>query len=152
VLPIPHCLPPPPERREKEGPLTLVYLGGARGDKGYDRLPGLVDALAEDYLKTGRARFIIQSNYGISLEEPQMARARRSLAAWSANMVELIDQPLDTAAFHTRLFSADIVLLPYRAELHRRRSAGILVQAAMAGIPTIVPAASWLASEAPAGA
>src|SRR5262245_56576987 len=56
VLPIPHCLPEPlPDGiRNSSEPLTLAFLGGARGDKGFHLLPGLVEAM-DHYLVEGRA-------------------------------------------------------------------------------------------------
>ncbi len=154
VLPIPHCLPDRPDDliQRSPKPLTLGYLGGARGDKGFDLLPSLVEALADDYLATDRIRFRIQSNYGLSLEEQQMARATARLARFQRCGVELIGQALDVSSYQRLLFSSDIVLLPYRADVYRRRSSGILIQAAAAGIPTVVPKATWLESEAPVGA
>jgi glycosyltransferase involved in cell wall biosynthesis len=154
ILPIPHCLPElTPERaRDSTEPLTLAYLGGARGDKGYGLLPGLVEALAKDYLATRRARFLIQSNYGLSFDEPQIAKARDSLSRFQRGWIQLVEGPLDTTAFQAALFSADILLLPYRADIYRRRSSGLLVQAAAVGIPTVVPDDTWLNTEAPPGA
>lgn len=153
VLPIPHCLHDPVARPDRRpGPLTMSYLGGARGDKGFALLPGLADAMAEPLLKTGHARLRIQCNYALSTEEPIMADARRKLARFPNGWVELIDWPLDTTTFQSALLTTDLLLLPYRADIYRRRSSGLLVQAMVAGIPTIVPANTWLATEAPAGA
>jgi hypothetical protein len=150
VLPIPHGLRDPvagPDHRT--GLLTIAYLGGARGDKGFDLLPSLVEAMAEPILKKGRARFRIQANYALSAEEPRMAEARRKLARFPGSWVELIDQPPEMAAFQSALLSTDLLLLPYRSDIYRRRSSGLLVQAMVAGIPTVVPKGTWLASEAP---
>src|SRR5262249_55861080 len=86
ILPIPHYVcENPNEQKRKQGPLVLAYLGGARGDKGFDQLPELVGALADKYLKLGRVRFLVQSSYSLSLEEPKMAKARRKLANFPRN-------------------------------------------------------------------
>ena len=152
VLPIPHALRtlPAPIRRA-EGPLTLASLGGARGDKGFDLLPALVEALAPDYLATGRARLLIQSNYSLSREEPLMAASRRRLAR-HPEWVQLINHTLDHDDFETTLFRTDILLLPYRTQTYLRRSSSLLIQAMVSGIPTVVPEGTWLAAEAPPGA
>jgi hypothetical protein len=153
VLPIPHGLDASIIRRRPEGaPLTLAYLGGARGDKGFHLLPDLIAALADDHLATHRARFLIQTSYSFSREEPLMARTKRSLARFPRSWVALIEAPLDTAAFAQALASTDLLLLPYDPETYRRRSSGLLVQAMVAGIPVIVPEGTWLATAAPEGA
>ena len=153
VLPIPHGLDALPVRtRPAERILTLAYLGEARGDKGFHLLPGLVEALADDYLATGRVRFLIQANYGFSREEALMAQAKVRLARFPDSWVHLIEAPLDVAAFAQALLSTDLLLLPYDPDTYRRRSSGLLVQAMVAGIPTVVPAGTWLAAEAPEGA
>lgn len=153
VLPIPHGLDAPINRRRPDGaPLTLAYLGGARGDKGFHLLPDLIAALADDYLVTRRARFLIQTNYAFSREEPLMAHTKRSLARFPPSWVELISAPLDAAAFAQALASTDLLLLPHDRQTYRHRSSGLLVQAMVAGIPTIVSEGTWLATEAPEGA
>lgn len=151
VLPIPHCLhAATPHRARSGGPLRLIYLGNARNEKGFDQLPELAWSL-RSWLAEGRVQLVAQSNVPVSLEEATMARCIRELQRYPGDQVALIGSPLSMPAFQELLFSADIVLLPYRTECYRRRSSGILVQAGVAGKPTVVPANSWLATEAPAG-
>lgn len=150
VLPIPHAMHDPAIRPRSEGhKLTLAYLGGARGDKGFHLLPDLVEALADEYLATGRARFRIQTNYALSREEPLMAAAKRRLKRFPRAWVELIEQPLNAQAFNAAFCGSDLLLLPYDREIYRRRSSGLLVKAMVAGVPAIVPEGTWLAYEAP---
>jgi glycosyltransferase involved in cell wall biosynthesis len=150
VLPIPHGLrdfrPPP---RQHGQPLTISYLGGARGDKGFDSLPGLVEALAAEFLESGRARFLVQASYSLSLEEPLMARTKQALKRFPREWVEVIEAPLSSGDFERALVRSDILLLPYRPEIYRRRSSGLLIQAMVCGIPTILPEGTWLETEAP---
>ena len=154
VLPIPHCLDeqsPPPDRGPGL-PLRLVYLGNARSEKGFDLLPGLLAGLKKDCFDTGRAKLVAQANIPVSLEEADIARAVKRLSAYPGSQVELLERELSLEAFQDLLHSADVVLLPYRADLYRRRSSGILVQALAAGKPVVVPQDSWLAAEASQGA
>lgn len=152
VLPIPQLVPEGISQRERlPGPLVIGSLGGARGDKGFDLLPPLVRALASDYLPNAQARFLIQANYGVSREEPLMARCRRELGEFPETWVQLIDCAVDQASFWQLLRSVDILLLPYHAETYRRRSSGLLIQAGIAGIPTVVPRGTWLERNAPEG-
>ena len=81
-----------------------------------------------------------------------MAKTTAALKRLPRAWVELIEQPPDAAAFRRALEATDLLLLPYQAEVYRRRSSGLLVQAMALGIPTVVPEETWLAAKAPAGA
>lgn len=151
VVPIPHCLPDVPERAAAEGPAQLVYLGNARSEKGFQHLPDMVAYNREVLFATGKARLIAQSNSPMGLDAGLMAPVLRRLRAMPDH-VDLIDRPLSVAEFQDLLFSADLVLLPYDATAYRKRSSGILIQAAVAGKPVVVPEDSWLADEAVPGA
>ena len=153
VLPIPHGLDIIPERvRPAHAPLTLSFLGGARADKGFHLLPELVASLAEDYLATGKIRFLIQTTYGLSREAPLMWKTKQALKAFPQDWVELIESPPDQAEFNAALQATDLLLLPYDRQTYARRSSGLLIQALAAGIPTIVTDGTWLADVAPQGA
>ena len=152
LVPIPHCLGDRPSAGDAvAGPVTLVYLGNARGEKGFHLLADMVDALSERYFDSGAVRLVAQSNIPESLNEGAIIAARARLAARPDAEVRLLGEPLSVAAFQDLLFSADIVLLPYEAAAYRRRSSGILVQAAVTGKPVVVPADTWLADAAPEG-
>jgi hypothetical protein len=153
VLPIPHCLPAPrPTPPSPRRALSIVYLGNARREKGFHLLPDLVDALSTQFLATGRARFIIQSNINTGIGEPGIAEAVRRLAAYPKAQVELLAAQMPVEAFQALVLSADVILLPYDRALYRRRSSGILVQALAAACPVIVPSRSWLAGQPAIGA
>jgi glycosyltransferase involved in cell wall biosynthesis len=157
VVPIPHCLPEHmftgdalpalPDR-----PLAIVYLGNARREKGFQLLPDLVDQLADAYLATGRARFILQSNVNFGAGEPGIAAAVRHLETYDPAHVTLVDEQMSVADFQALVLAADIILLPYDPELYASRSSGILMQALAAGCPVIVPAGCWLAHQPDAAA
>jgi glycosyltransferase involved in cell wall biosynthesis len=153
LLPIPHDLPADAVAGERTstGPVVATYLGDARTEKGFQALPAAVGALRSSHLDTGRLRFVLQANSSMSLEDAVIERARRALAAYPRQQVELLHDALDATAFVERLVQADLVLLPYAAEAYRRRSSGILVQALACGKPVVVPAGSWLAAVAPPG-
>ncbi len=154
LLPIPHELPftvDPCESKRSSEPLILTYLGNARTEKGFHHLPGLVKALNRSSLVSSRVKFVIQANSSMSLEEGVIQNARKQLAAYKQDNVQLLLGPLSSTEFRQHLFEADIVLMPYQAELYQRRSSGIMVQAIAAGRPVVVPANSWMANAAPPG-
>jgi hypothetical protein len=150
VLPIPHSHPGDElQSCAQEQQIILGFLGGAREDKGFHLLPALVEGLAKDYLVTGRARFLIQCSHSFDLDATLVERTVRRLGAFPDSWVELINDPMPQAEFQRALRSTHILLLPYRRDTYRRRSSGLLIQAAAAGIPTVVPAGTWLAQAAP---
>lgn len=154
TLPIPHCLPS--DRTSglprKAGPLRIVYLGDARGEKGFHLLPDLVDALADKLFPDARARFVFQANVSVGGDSPVLSEARRRLAAYPSAQVELMLEQLEISAFHGLLRSADIVVLPYDRHAYARRSSGILIQALAAGRVVVVPSQTWMARQVDSGA
>lgn len=149
ILPILHGLDLSLSRnRSPDAPLTLSFLGGARRDKGFQLLPGLIAALNGDAAYAGRIRFLIQATFGVSREEALMARTRRALRAFPRDGVTLIETPPERMEFQRAIISTDLMLLPYDPVVYRRRSSGLLIQAMAAGIPTIIPNHSWLSDMA----
>jgi glycosyltransferase involved in cell wall biosynthesis len=154
LLPIPHGLPEQvlSFRDHARVPVCFTYLGNARTEKGFHHLPDAVDQLHSSHLKTGRICFVIQANSNMSLEDLIITEARRRLARYPRNHVELLLHSLAIPEFQRRLGRADVILLPYLAERYRRRSSGILIQALVCGKPVVVPRNSWLADETPSAA
>lgn len=153
VLPIPHGLHlvNKPSRAEN-APLTLSYLGGARGDKGFHRIPALIAELTTNPTMKNRLHFQIQTTFGISREEPLMAKTKQALRGFPHNLVTLLETPPDEEEFEKALLATDILLLPYDRAAYERRSSGLLIQALAAGIPAVIPSHTWLSSVAPPGA
>jgi glycosyltransferase involved in cell wall biosynthesis len=149
ILPIPFPnADPDPIRLEKwaAGPaIKLVYLGGARAEKGFHLLAAAQDVLRKKY--PGKLLWRLQAPLSGGLEEPEVSMARQRLLSVRDGSVELVEQNLSPAEFQSLLLSADIVLLPYLPGYYRARSSGILVQVLAAGKPVIVPAGSWLSSQ-----
>lgn len=147
ILPIPHGLPPSfTKRLTHSRPITLGYLGGARSDKGFHRLPAIIDALTPR-IKSGEICFLIHTYFSFSRERGVMARALAHLQR-AVDGVTLLEKPLDTLAFQDALSRCDALILPYDMQTYQRRSSGLLIQAMAVGIPVFVPADTWLAAEA----
>ena len=125
--------------------IKLIYLGGARVEKGFHLI-----ATAEKYMReNSKRKFLwrIQAPIERVLEEPEVIAARRSLTSVRDGSVDLVQRNLSTAEFRSLILSADIVLLPYLPDFYRARSSGILVQVLAAGKPVIVPSETWLSSQ-----
>ena len=149
TLPIPHTHTSR-ERIDGQGPRRITYLGDARREKGYHLLPAIVWELKTDYLETGKARFVVQSNPNPREGEAETASARAELGRFPSSLVTLYDEPLSTEGYQDLLRNSDITLLPYDRNDYSARSSGILAESLAAGIPVIVPAGTWLSRQLPA--
>jgi glycosyltransferase involved in cell wall biosynthesis len=138
TAPLPVVAPPvrdaPPGR-----PPHLLFVGGARVEKGYGLLPKLVQTLA------GEARFTIHSGPDDTGSDPLVQRAHRQLRALGGTGLMLLERPLAPAEYLNQLHAADLVLLPYDARAYGPRSSGILAEARAAGVPAVVPVGCWMA-------
>jgi len=124
--------------------VTLLYLGDARTEKGYQDLPGIARELERE-LAEGKVRMVVQSNFNISNGEAGIAEAREKLSGLPN--VHLLSEPLDDSEYVGQMIMADLVLLPYRAEQYVARTSGILAEAICAGVPAIVPEGTWLSEQ-----
>jgi FkbM family methyltransferase len=125
-------------------PVTLLYLGDARTEKGYTHLPRLAHALS-DRLRTGQVRLVVQSNFNVPEGEPGIPEAREALSQYPG--VELLCEPLAEEKYLERLSEASLVLLPYQPSNYVARTSGILAEAIVAGVPAIVPGGTWMSQQ-----
>jgi glycosyltransferase involved in cell wall biosynthesis len=139
--------------RKPGTPLRVAYLGQARDEKGFPWLPGLVQRLADDYIRPRRASFLIQSNVSQPEFNPQSVQALRQLRSIASEGVELLtpDAPLPPADYYRLVSQADLVLLPYLSERYRACTSGVLAEALAKGVPAVVPAGTWMAHQLPPG-
>jgi len=142
TVPIPVVVPPIASPAPASGLPHVVFAGGARVEKGYDLLPPLVTALR------GRARFTIHSGPVDRAADPLVQQAHRKLLALVDEDVVLLTTELEPPHYLALLASADLLLLPYDAQVYGPRSSGILAEARALGIPAVVPAGTWMAEAA----
>lgn len=135
----------------KQRPLTLVYIGDAREEKGYPLLPEMARQMWESHFLTGRLRLLAQSNFNIAGGEASVPEARQRLQQLPSPEVRLLTSALDTEAYYRLLAAADIVLIPYDPERYHARSSGILVQAQCAGKVVVTSSGTWMETRGTAG-
>ncbi len=121
----------------------LLVAGGARIDKGFDRV---VDLVAEMARRSVALPIVIQA----SLESGQrddraLAGQIERLHALRLDGLSLRDKPMDAAAYRA-LFDGAIVIQPYRADDFRDRVSGVTLDALRAGSPVIATAGTWMAA------
>lgn len=155
VLPIPFRAglvePRPPSARSS---LAIAYLGDARDEKGFHWLPELVDEIAGRSDLPSRVNFKFQASIGAPQYSPLSVLALHRLTNHPSGAVELlgVEAPLSPEAYHDLLSAADLVVLPYDRKRYQSASSGTLAEAIAAGLPTVVPAESWMSSQHPPGA
>ncbi len=138
----------------QSGPLTLVFLGDARDEKGFHWLPDLIERMTADYLQPRRVRFLLQATLGTPAYNPLSGPAMTRLKQFPLSQVELVGEkgPLSPEKYYELASKADIVLLPYERNRYRAASSGTLAEAIAAGRPAVVPADSWMSSQLAPGA
>lgn len=132
-----------------EEPLTIVYAGDARQEKGYTLLPGIVHDLLSREETRARVRFEFQSNFahGRIEDAAEELLARSELLGVDSDRVRLHREPLDSAAYLRLVRDAEILLILYDPRNYYARSSGILIEALAAGVPVVTPAGSWMGQE-----
>jgi glycosyltransferase involved in cell wall biosynthesis len=142
-----------PRSRRADEPLRLTFLGDARDEKGFHWLPDLIVGLMDE-AKAGRVTFALQASLLSPQYNPEsipaMARVR-ALADEPYMELHGLDAPLSPEQYFDLLSRADVMLCPYSPENYKRRSSGTLTEALAAGIPTVVPADTWLERQQPPG-
>jgi hypothetical protein len=148
TLPVPHTMPASEQEAGGDGSaLIITYIGDARTEKGYHLLPHIVHDLWSDYAMSGKVRFVFQSNFNMPKGEPKIVVARSDLESLPKEKVELIYDALSFEEYKNLLLETNIMLLPYDADNYYARSSGILVECLAAGIPVVVPSATWLSRQ-----
>lgn len=146
TLPYPvHALFSAPQPlRPSPQPARIACLGHARREKGQGVLPTLLALLWQDHLQTGRARFVVQ---GARPDlKHQLERAVDQLGR-TPGVIEFAPGALDLPRYAELVRASDVGLLLYDAQRYYDRCSGILLEMLSAGVPVVVPAASWLAQQ-----
>jgi hypothetical protein len=155
ILPIPFRtnLIRPKDRRPGDA-LCIAYFGDMRDEKGFHHLPAIIEHLRADYVERGKVRFLIQASPNRPEWNPKSAAALERLRTYAPHQVRLVGghDPLSPDEYFRLVSAADLLLCPYCPVHYKRRSSGTFTEGIAAGVPTVVPADTWLAGQQPAGA
>jgi glycosyltransferase involved in cell wall biosynthesis len=153
VLPIPFRARLISRPAGDHGPICIAFFGDVREEKGFHWLPDLIDAMMDEYLARGRARFLIQASLVHPEANPRSRAALERLKTYAEDHVQLVglEGPLAPERYYQLVSEADLLLCPYHPGTYRARSSGTLTEAIAAGIPTVVPRGTWLARAQPPG-
>jgi glycosyltransferase involved in cell wall biosynthesis len=149
VLPIPFRSQLIQAMPRNEGPLRIAFIGDARDEKGFHWLPELVEQLMDQYVRTGRVRFLFQASPVDAPWNEGSCRALRRLREYDRSQVELVGTggPLGAEEYFQLVSQVDILLCPFHKTAYQSRSSGTLAEAIAAGVPAIVPEGTWLSRQ-----
>jgi hypothetical protein len=144
---VPHMKPAggyvAPRRRPADEPLVVGLLGGARREKGSDRIPAIITEVR----KLGRVDFAVQ----IANEDLPPAALEELCSIEGQPGVTVIHGPLDLATYHSLLARIDLLLLPYERIPYHTRASGPFVEGCVIGRPSVVPSGTWMGDQVAAG-
>lgn len=159
TLPIPapdheDTEPPSEEKRKRAAELadnnrSLVYLGDAREEKGFQYLPNLLNeqcARANARKITGEEaeaapmRLNTQCYFAPDFDDPDIIQAVALVRNQAPHDCDIMDGVLDGDAYARAIREAGAILVPYARQNYAARSSGIFIEAITAGKPVIVTA------------
>lgn len=133
------------ERRGVPNQFRIVYAGDARVEKGYQFFPDLAEQFVL-HSNTENVCFRLQSNFAFRevRDDPATVLARNRLEKMDSPEIQLLKTPASSEEYLDLVNSASVMPLLYDRDNYYARSSGALAEALAAGIPVVVPSASWL--------
>lgn len=123
-------------------PTHLLVAGGARLDKGFDKVVALVEAL---HARDSTLPVVIQTSAEPQhLRDPVVAGLLERLRTSGYPALRLLPDAMDADAYRA-LFRGAIVLQPYDAATFADRVSGVTLDALAAGAPVVTTAGTWMA-------
>jgi glycosyltransferase involved in cell wall biosynthesis len=120
----------------------LLVAGGARIDKGIDRIVDLVD---EMHLQGMTLPIVVQTSLEARHEQDsELTQVLERLRRSSYPGLSMRNEAMDAAAYRA-LFDGAIVLQPYRALDFGDRVSGVTLDALAAGAPVVATEGTWMA-------
>jgi hypothetical protein len=131
-LPAPTWASPDIALGRDGSPLKLAFLGAARDEKGFHKLPELVRAIRADAEVRDRITFDFQCAAPIIGHSRVAEDAIEQLKSFG-RIVKLRDQPLSVEQYANAVNGCDAVLFPYKLSNYFARGSGIVIEAYSAG-------------------
>ena len=133
----PLCIPVTGTASQSEfNPIMRVgYLGPARTEKGFVKLPDLVAKVMERKLEV---EFVVQVTPQILGYTPDVKEAVEQLRNLPQHSLRLLETPLSTEDYNREMSMLDVLVLNYHPDRYRVRGSGIAVEAVAAGKNCIV--------------
>lgn len=135
-------------RRSFKGRRILLYLGDAKVDKGFCRLPELIQALLP-YLDH-RSVLVVHYNLNDALASTRLRDTARSLADMACQDARLrvVQGFLPDGCLIELIAECDIALFDYDPGAYAHKTSGLLWQVCRCETPMVLLGESWLSREA----
>ncbi|GEM_PF-1716682 len=124
-------------------PLVLGTYGFTRFDKGLDILQEAIKILRHGDKDLG-VRFVVQWTGDYRL--PNGTLIRRDPLLENSTLVHYLDPFSTSEQYYECLAQTDIMILPYRKDFYFDKLSRVAIDAALAGMPFVYPAGTWLES------
>lgn len=132
-------------KKRGEKPHILLYLGDAKENKGFLRLPSLVKQLLAFY----NYRVSLTVQYTLSWEYPALGNAVAQLNQLSNDykQLQLITQFWSTTDILRCMNETDLVVCSYDTQVYQHKSSGLVWLASYFNVPVILRGECWLSRE-----
>jgi len=119
--------------QQERSSITIGYGGDVRVGKGFELLPGVVEAVLE-------ARSGLRFDIRVAIDEPETHKAEIDALTGAGSRVSFKTGSLSPTRFQRFLAECDLILLPYDPEIYVLRGSSICDEAEALGLPQVVPA------------
>jgi len=129
----------------RDTPRILLYLGDAKENKGFNRLPSLVEELLQKF--NYQVTLVIQ--YTLAWEYPELTSAREKLTNLyqKYEQVELSNEYWSTPTLVNVLSDLDLIYCTYTPSAYENKSSGLAWLAVFFNVPVIMLDKCWLTRE-----
>ena len=110
---------------------VLTFLGAAREEKGFFRLPELAQAIDTHPVLSRSVDMRVQYSAPISGLSPRIRRAREELGRYG--FVHVVEGALSQEAYAREMHASDVVMLMYNPAKYSARGSGIVMEALYSG-------------------
>ena len=125
-------------------PPTLSFMGYAKPEKGFDKLPALIRRVQAE---RPEARFVVQV---MGHDERYLGPVRDELRSLEGD-VEIVEGAVQPEQMLEVMRRTHLMLLPYDAATYRTRGSAIFTECQLVGVPMLVPTGTAIAEEGGAG-
>jgi hypothetical protein len=127
----------------KGTPIAVTFFGRPRAEKGFNRLPNIIELTNRLCKKNG----LLNPVFTIQAEEanPQLAVQTKSIKKKLRAMgAKLIEQPLSVDEYLELINESDLAVLPYDQDAYAMRGSGIALECYAHGLPMVVSGGTTL--------
>lgn len=127
--------------------IPIVVAGGVRSEKGQKGLQEIWPELHQQVLATGLGFLVCQRKEKPKWYQKKFTLEPRSKPEENEPQVQYLPHPLSTLQYQDLIRQAGIGLLTYDPNSYANRRAGIFGEYLASGVPTLVPAGTWMADQ-----